>query len=98
MIADDTVLLPAVMADAVVAEAEAARGCQFDDRARVVAKLVDRAEAVYAANPSWARSIRSRRGRDVLWGFMTHWLEVEHLIAASTAGASCAGRRKERAR
>lgn len=72
LIESETELLPHVIADSVCMEA--AQLCSDEKPLSYAQSMIDRAEAVYAANPHWAKSIRKTNGRDTLYAFMRHWL------------------------
>lgn len=75
-IAEDTPIIPDMVADAVVREVELWSGAELPARSVLVQVLVDRAETVYQNNDRFRRSIRSQgnKGRDTLYAFMRHWL------------------------
>lgn len=72
MIADDTPLLPEVVAYSVIQEARTF-GVKFFDGAEKY--LVERAERHYAQKGNlFRKSIRGNNGREWLSAFMRHWL------------------------
>lgn len=83
MIADETVILPEVIADAVVGEL--ARhfhfklGVDLPNTDVLAAKLADKAERHYAANPKFRAKVKKNNtfGRDWHYTFMRHWLAAE---------------------
>lgn len=70
-IAEDTPLVPHIVADIVAGEAETLvrrevlRGLRNH--------LVGKAESTYLKNTSWRKKIRGRNGREYLYSFMRHW-------------------------
>lgn len=77
-IEDETVLLPAMIADCVVGELSRVLGEELDNGDHEFAnKLVARAEGIYAANPRWRRLMKLTGGRDGLYMWMRHWLSGE---------------------
>ena len=81
-IADDTPLIPEIMADVVVREA----GDLIEHApapAEAVARLAARAERHYKGDggPQFAKRLRSASGREYLHAFMRHWLAAELLAA-----------------
>lgn len=59
MIADDTPIIPELVAELISREH--------------ATELTDRAERHYRDLPSFRKKIRSARGRDILEMFMCHW-------------------------
>jgi hypothetical protein len=88
-IADDTCVIPDIVADGVVQEVgvalEEVRGeisealdAFLDDEGAqrgLSASLARRAEETYAASEAFAKTINGKgdKGRDALYGFMRHW-------------------------
>jgi hypothetical protein len=73
MIADDTALLPQIVARCVREEAGRFLGEELPES--IEKELAALAETIYAHNERWARSIRrGTAGRDMLYAFMRHWL------------------------
>ena len=70
----DTPIVPHAVASAVWEEAGAWLGEELPREWR--ARLMERAEAVYASNARVSRRLRGpdNSGRDWLWTFMRHWL------------------------
>lgn len=82
-IAEDTPLLPHLVADCVCAEA----GPLIEHApADAPARLAERAERHYqgAGGPQFAKRLRSASGREYLYAFMWHWLAAE-LVAAGVS-------------
>ncbi len=73
-IAEETVLVPAIVATGVWEEVCVWLGEELPREWQL--KLMDRAEAVYATNAGVRRRLRGsgNGGRDWLWIFMRHWL------------------------
>ena len=72
-IADDTPILPWIVADAVAR----GRGELFSES--LVTWLHNRAERLYAKNERFAKGVRSKRGnsgRDYLYMFMEYWTDA----------------------
>ena len=80
-IQEETILMPYVIADCVVAELEHffyARGLgNLDNRRELADALVARAEGCYAHNERVRRAIKRASGREWLYCFMRHWLAAE---------------------
>jgi hypothetical protein len=84
MMADDTILMPELIAESVVQELgyylHHIHNIELD-RKPLIAKLTEKAEKHYAANAEFRRKIK----RNVTWGrdwhyvFMRHWLAAELL-------------------
>ena len=72
-IAEDAIVLPWVVADTVIEQAESVLASNLShDILRTY--LVDHAELAYQKNKDWAAKIRSYKGRDILYAYMQHWL------------------------
>ena len=73
-IEDDTPIVPHAIASAVWEEAGAWLGEELPRE--WLARLIERAEAVYASNARVRRRLRGNGngGRDWLWAFTRHWL------------------------
>lgn len=69
-------IVPEIVADSVIGEVErfVERSFTPKDRDTWESELVTRAHTVYTANKTWARKLRGRNGREVLYSFMRHWL------------------------
>lgn len=77
-IEDETILLPCVIAECVVAELSRYLGEELHAGDHELAnKLVARAEGIYEANWRWRRSMKLSGGRDALYMWMRHWLSGE---------------------
>jgi hypothetical protein len=82
---EETVILPVVVADAVIHELAYylhGKGIALEVGDEMADKLADRAEHCYSLNPSFRKLIRSNAnqgcaGRDWLYAFMRHWLSAE---------------------
>lgn len=80
LIADDTPILPMVVAKSVVDEVDRCYplppGRAKDE---LPGKLAHHANLVYENNAAFRRKIRARgdKGRDALYAFMRHWLAAE---------------------
>lgn len=81
----ETVILPTVVADAVIGELARYlhnKGVTWEPAEGLADKLANKAERYYAKNPHFHKRIRSqadqgRAGRDWLCAFMRHWLSAE---------------------
>jgi hypothetical protein len=84
-ISEETVILPVVVADAVIGELALylhKKGIELKTNDDLADKLADKAEHCYAKNPSFRKRIKSQAnqgcaGRDWLYAFMRHWLSAE---------------------
>jgi len=82
-IAEDTPILPFVIADNVVRELGAylyrEHAIELDAPEALVKKLTSRAKAFYQANERWRKKVRRNPtfGRDWLYTYMRHWLASE---------------------
>lgn len=76
-IAEDTVLIPQIIADGVMQEAAIATG--FEMPASYGEYLCDRAETIYRHNDDFANRVNGKgdTGRDLLYAFMRHWLAAK---------------------
>lgn len=83
-IADDTPIIPEIIADAVYREALTLGTPRSSPQ-----DLADRAERHYRTNDAFARRTRSAHGREHLAAFMRHWLaaEIPHAPAHWANGA-----------
>jgi hypothetical protein len=70
MIADDTPIIPEILADAVAGDFPAEIRNELSDH------LSKRANLVYQHSPRWAQKIRGQAGRDFLYEFMEHWAKA----------------------
>ena len=70
----DTPLLPFVIAEAVVQEAQVFLQCELPEGCAV--RLAAKAEHLYEANRDVRRKLRAagNAGREYLYAFMRHWL------------------------
>ena len=84
----ETVLLPEIIAEAVIGELERYLRTKFgtgqnlqESVPGLVDSLAKRAEDCYAANrkDSFGRNLRGRNGREWLYAFMRHWFSGELL-------------------
>lgn len=81
-IAEDTPIVPGMVARIVVEEADALSGGLLGEGGylrSLEGRLVIRADTVYASNETWRKTIRSSksRGRDALYAFMRHWAAAQ---------------------
>lgn len=82
-IAEETVILPELIADNVVHELGVylyrTHGTELQDHEKLVTVLADRAEHLYRVRPDIRKKFRRNNtyGRDWLYTFMRHWLAAE---------------------
>jgi len=74
----DTVIMPDVIAESVVEQAErlANLGLSERDLGYYAGRLVEQAETLYQTNPDFRKKVQAggNRGRDHLHAFMQHWI------------------------
>ena len=81
-IESETVLLPYIVAERVVdlslSNHASPTGMKWlqDRKDEFVARLVEKAEIVYEANPNFQKKMKAENNREYLYLFMNHWLNA----------------------